>query len=67
MSDVGERLELGGEEGEGADVADVDSALMWRPHSTEVSTLPIVLSTLAKSNILVGVAYPDPIVLRYLN
>ncbi len=34
MSDVGERLQLGGEEG--ADVADVDSSLMWRPHNTEV-------------------------------
>jgi hypothetical protein len=35
MSDVGERLELGRVD-EGADVADVDSALMWRPHNTEV-------------------------------
>jgi hypothetical protein len=34
MSDVGEKLHLGAQEG--ADAGDVDSALMWRPHNTEV-------------------------------
>jgi hypothetical protein len=44
MSDVGEKLHLGAQEG--ADAGDVDSALMWRPHNTEVREPSMVTATL---------------------
>lgn len=46
MSDVGERLQLGGTEDGGADVVDVDSALMWRPHNTEHHNLTKLRETI---------------------
>jgi hypothetical protein len=49
MSDVGEKLHLGAQEG--ADAGDVDSALMWRPHNTEVRE-PSMIHFL--KNILLG-------------
>ncbi len=64
MSDVGEKLHLGAQEG--ADAGDVDSALMWRPHNTEVREPSIVHNSSVMGSGLVTVGsgtfldLPDP-------
>ncbi len=50
MSDVGEKLHLGAQEG--ADAGDVDSALMWRPHNTEVRESSMIYNNFMGSDLV---------------